>query len=55
MQVKNPYLGHVDTFYQFSGLRCASFFGIVEVVATLIEMEYYEINGEDFLGRTLLT
>jgi len=35
----------------FSGLHCASFFGIVEVVAGLIEMKYYNINEEDFSGR----
>ena len=39
----------------FSGLHCASFFGIIEVVATLIEMGCYDINGGDFLGRTPLT
>ena len=34
----------------FSGLHCASFFGIGEVVAALIEMECYDINEKDFLG-----
>ena len=34
----------------FSGLHCASFFGIFEVVAGLIEMECYDINEGDFLG-----
>ena len=53
-QVKHMYLGDYDIFHSFSGLHCASFFGIGEVVATLIEMEYYDINGEDFLGRTPL-
>ena len=53
-RVKYLYLGHHDTFYPFSGLHCASFFGIVEVVATLVEMKYYGINEEDFLGRTPL-
>jgi len=53
-QVKYMYLDDLDIFHSFSGLHCASFFGIGEVVATLIEMEYYDINGEDFLGRTPL-
>jgi len=53
-QVKDLYLGNYDIFHPFSGLHCASFFGIVEVVATLIEMGYYDINGKDFLGRTPL-
>ena len=39
----------------FSGLHCASFFGIVEVVAALIEMECCDINGEDLIGFTPLT
>jgi len=47
-QVKDLYFGHLGTFYRFSGLHCASFFGIIEVVATLLEMGYYDINGESF-------
>jgi len=38
----------------FSGLHCASFFGIVEVVAALIEVGGSDINGEDYYGRTPL-
>ena len=38
------------TLSPFSGLHCASFFGIVEVVAGLVEMECYDINEEDFSG-----
>jgi len=38
----------------FSGLHCASFFGIVEVVAGLIEMECYDINEGDSSGCTPL-
>ena len=50
-QVKGfPFWGSSDLF-PFSGLHCASFFGIVEVVAGLIEMECYDINEGDFLGR----
>jgi len=53
-QTKHMYPGDLATFHPFSGLHCASFFGIVEVVAGLIELEYYDIDGEDFLGRTPL-
>ena len=35
----------------FSGLHCASFFGIAEVVAGLIELKCYNINEEDFSGH----
>jgi len=38
----------------FSGLHCASFFGIVEVVAAIIEMGCHDINGEDLGGSTPL-
>ena len=41
-----------DAYSQFSGLHCASFFGMVEVVAALVEMECYDINEGDFSGRT---
>ena len=49
-QVTNFYLPYMETVSPFSGLHCASFFGIVEVVAGLIEMEYYDINEGDFSG-----
>jgi len=48
-QVKDFPLWRFKTPSPFSGLHCASFFGIPEVVAGLIEMECYDIN-EDFLG-----
>ena len=38
----------------FSGLHCASFFGLIEVVATLIEMGCFDVNGRDFSGCTPL-
>ena len=38
----------------FSGLHCASFFGIMEVVAGLIQMGCYDIDGGDFSGFTPL-
>ena len=53
-QAKNFYLGDFDTLSRFSGLHCASFFGIVEVVAGLIEIECFDINGVDFSGCTPL-
>ena len=49
-QAKNYSLWHSDTLSPFSGLHCASFFGIAEVVVGLISMECYDINEEDFLG-----
>ena len=42
------------TWVPFSGLHCASFSGIIEVVATMIEMGCYDINGGDFSGCTPL-
>ena len=53
-QASGLYLTDFETCSPFSGLHCASFFGIVEVVATLIEMECYDINEGDFLGYTPL-
>jgi len=47
--------GYSRTFYPFSGLHCASFFGIVEVVSALIELGCYDINEEDFSGCTPLS
>ena len=38
----------------FSGLHCASFFGIVEIVVGLLEMEGCDINQMDFMGNTPL-
>jgi len=42
------------TCFAFSRLHCASFFGIIEVVAGSMEMECYDINGRDFSGSTPL-
>jgi len=54
-QVKHfrVYARHLTTLSPFSGLHCASFFGIVEVAAGLIEMGHH-INEGDFFGRTPL-
>ena len=49
-QVKYFPVWRFDTFSPFSGLHCASFFGIVEVVAGLIEMGCYDINEGDLSG-----
>jgi len=35
---------------QFNGLHCASFFGIADLVAALIEIECCDINDRGFLG-----
>ena len=43
-----------DNFSGFSGLHCASFFGIIEIVASLVEMEGCDINQMDFSGKTPL-
>ena len=43
-----------DTSFQFSGLHCASYFGILEVVTALIEMQCYGINEGDYWGFTPL-
>ena len=53
-QVKHLYPGNFDTCSPLSGLHCASFFGITEVVVTLIEKQFYDINTGDFLGCTPL-
>ena len=44
----------VHEFSGFSGLHCASFFGIVEIVASLLEIEGCDINKMDFTGSTPL-
>ena len=49
-QVKDFYPGKFGTLSPFNGLHCASFFGIVEVVAGLIVTECYDINEGDFSG-----
>ena len=49
-KVKDDHLWSFDTLSPISGLHFASFFGIVEVVFSLIEMGRYDVNGEDFSG-----
>ena len=53
-RVPNVDLWRLCSYSPFNGLHCASFFGIVEVVATLIEMECYDVNEGDFMGCTPL-
>ena len=43
-----------DKFSGFSGLHCASFLGIVEIVASLVEIEGCDINQMDSTGSTPL-
>jgi len=43
-----------DKVSLFGGLHCASFFGIVEIVAGLVETEGYDINQMDCEGNTPL-
>jgi len=43
-----------STSLEFNGLHCASFFGIVDIVAALLEMECYDINEGDSAGVTPL-
>ena len=53
-QPKALRLPNYRTNLRFSGLHCASFFGIVEMAAALIEMECYDINEGDFWRTTPL-
>jgi len=46
---------HFGAYFPFNGLHCASFFGIVEVVAALIVMGDSDLNGGDFRGYTPLS
>jgi len=54
-QVRHFQFWRFDTWSPFSGLHCASFFGIVGVVAALLEAGGHDINGEDFSGCTPLS
>jgi len=45
---------YADGLSPFTGLHCASFFGIVELVACLLEVETCDINQEDPTGNTPL-
>jgi len=54
MKAQNMWGVDVDGFSGFSGLHCASFFGIVEIVAVLVQMEGCDINQIDSQGNTSL-
>ena len=45
---------NVNKFSGFSGLHCVSFFGIIEIVASLVEIEGCDINQMAFSGKTPL-
>jgi len=47
-------VGGIGAFPLFSGLHCASFFGIVELVASLTKAQGCEINQGDCIGYTPL-
>jgi len=48
------YVANFDKPSLFSGLHCESFFGIVEIVAGLVEMEGCDINQLGFTCNTPL-
>ena len=55
-QVRPPwFIGAIPTSPFFSGLHCASFFGIVELVTVLINDQGYGVDQQDCTGRTPLT
>ena len=53
-QKENTYTLEFNTPYSFSGLHCASLFGIVEIVTGLIEVEGCDINQRDCVENTPL-
>ena len=56
LEAQEPYmyLAQSDGLSPFTGLHCASMFGIVEIVANLVEMEGCDINQMDCGGNTPL-
>ena len=53
-QRRYPYIVDYDKLYLFSGIHWACMFGIVEIVATLAEVEGCDINQADCTGNTPL-
>jgi len=54
---EHGYYGFYAEFHNFppfSGLHCASLFGIIEIVASLVEVEGCDVNQEDCVGNTPL-
>jgi len=54
LKAQYTWITDVDRFSGFSGLHCASLFGVVEIVAVLVRMEGSDINQMDSLGNTPL-
>jgi len=54
-RVKGRRLRNSGANFRFNGLHHASFFGITEVAAILIELECYDANGGDFWGCSPLS
>src|SRR5207253_9745706 len=56
MEARGQYLDPVDfdNLSLFTGLHCASFFGIVEIVSGLVEVEGCDINQKDCSDNTPL-
>ena len=52
--IRHPNIQVNSTSFLFSGLHCASFFGIVEVAAALIEIQGYGTNERYCLGDSPL-
>jgi len=51
--VSNPdHFSGIKGFSSFTGLHCASFFGIFEVVAELVKRNGYDLNQRDCVGNT---
>ena len=53
-QKLRPYYLKYNEYFRFSGLHCASLFGIDEIVASLVEAEDCDINQKDSSGNTPL-
>ena len=51
---KPSYFIDIDKISLFNGLQCASIFGIVEIVASLVGVESCDVNQKDCVGNTSL-
>ena len=54
LEMEALWLRDLGTSFLFNGLHCASFFGIVEIVATLVNTGCHDINEGGFGGNTPL-
>jgi len=50
----NPYFNGAEGLMRFTGLHGASFLGIVEIVASVLEMKEWDLNQSDCMGCTAL-